>query len=349
MQISQLHRGGKVPVLAGGTHYFTQSLLFENHLVTCEPATHAPQPYDEALLERPTPELLQHLRQVDPVIAGKWHPNDRRKIRRSLQIFLETGRRASDIYQEQQKDREAAVPLSRYPVCIFWVSCDPAVLEARLDKRVQAMLDAGLIREIKDMYEVFSQLEHSDTPPDIERGAWQAIGFKEFLPWLRDGCRDDALFATCLEAMSTATKRYARQQVRWIRNRLVQMTQTPENEAHLYILDATDLAQWHANVREIAIDVATKFLAGEALPDPRSVCALAADMIKSKEQFQNFGGRSDMWKTFECDICQDKQGQRLVLVGQAQWDEHLTSRHHRNRQRSLAKHNAFLEWKRVHG
>ncbi|KAJ8607881.1 hypothetical protein MRB53_039977 [Persea americana] len=104
--IDEIRARGKLPVLVGGTHYYTQSLLFHDRLAdgdevaNVEPENDDQQEWPE--LERPTEELLEELKRVDPVMAERWHPNDRRKIQRSLQIYLKTGRKASDLYAEQR-------------------------------------------------------------------------------------------------------------------------------------------------------------------------------------------------------------------------------------------------------
>ncbi|KAK5057159.1 tRNA dimethylallyltransferase, mitochondrial, partial [Cryomyces antarcticus] len=60
------------------------------------------------VLEESTEKMLEKLHEVDPIMANRWHPNDRRKIQRSLEIYLETGKKASDIYEEQKPRRQVS-------------------------------------------------------------------------------------------------------------------------------------------------------------------------------------------------------------------------------------------------
>ncbi|KAI5277644.1 hypothetical protein KEM54_004933, partial [Ascosphaera aggregata] len=107
--IRDIRSRGKLPVLVGGTHYYTQAVLFNEQLVDyrgLEDAEAQPQegerPLDAAaqerfkILDKSDQEILEKLREVDPVMASRWHPNEDRKIRRSLEIYLQTGRRASE-------------------------------------------------------------------------------------------------------------------------------------------------------------------------------------------------------------------------------------------------------------
>jgi tRNA dimethylallyltransferase len=86
-KISEIRARGRLPILVGGTHYYTQSLLFHDALANKsqdeEPVQNAER---LAVLEEPTEVLLAKLREVDPVMADRWHPNDRRKIQRSLEL-----------------------------------------------------------------------------------------------------------------------------------------------------------------------------------------------------------------------------------------------------------------------
>ena len=111
--IEEIRSRGKLPILVGGTHYYTQSLLFRDRLAEAEEdgeGGESKKDHHEAqgpiedledkypILKESTENLLERLQDVDPVMAERWHPNDRRNIQRSLEIYLQTGRKSSDIY-----------------------------------------------------------------------------------------------------------------------------------------------------------------------------------------------------------------------------------------------------------
>ncbi|KAI1317324.1 hypothetical protein EDD11_008693 [Mortierella claussenii] len=98
--IKQIHDRKHIPVVVGGTHYYIQSLLWRDTLLDTKKnagtfSKTEQQEQNKAsekfLQESDTPTLYKKLQEVDPIMANKWHENDRRKITRSLQVFFETG------------------------------------------------------------------------------------------------------------------------------------------------------------------------------------------------------------------------------------------------------------------
>ena len=93
--IDDIHTRGKLPVLVGGTHYYTQSVLFQGQLVIKDDGLSGEEE-DTDMVDAAKPSLkwpildaepevvLQKLWEVDPIMAERWHPKDTRKIRRSL-------------------------------------------------------------------------------------------------------------------------------------------------------------------------------------------------------------------------------------------------------------------------
>ncbi|KAG5520213.1 hypothetical protein PMAC_001290 [Pneumocystis sp. 'macacae'] len=123
--IANLHSAGQLPILVGGTHYYTQAVLFKNTLLTDYQGikrkflsefsaliTKDERSSDKDVLQHSsyqdlsllsTNELYTQLKALDPIVAQRWHPHDRRRIQRSLEICLSTGQRPSDLYRAQHK------------------------------------------------------------------------------------------------------------------------------------------------------------------------------------------------------------------------------------------------------
>ncbi|KAL9627591.1 MAG: hypothetical protein Q9164_007559, partial [Protoblastenia rupestris] len=171
--IEEVRSRHKVPILVGGTHYYVQSLVFQDSTLG-ETAGHldfAEQEEKWPLLKASGEEMLEELKKVDPTMAARWHPKDKRHIRRSLEIWLLTGRRASDLYREQGqtgaispfKDVENTsdtplrelVSASPFNPLVFWLYSSPEDLKARLDSRVLAMVKAGLLAEVTAMHAMY--------------------------------------------------------------------------------------------------------------------------------------------------------------------------------------------------
>ena len=189
---------GKTAIIAGGTGLYMDSLIRGNNF--------APFPSTgvrEALEARAEAEgilpLLEELAQVDPESAGRLHPSDRKRIIRALEVYRETG---ITITEHNRRTRE--VPPKYRPVWLGLDFSDRAALYRRIDRRVERMLEAGLLDEIRSLLE-------SGIPETCT--AMQAIGYKEFLPVLR-GERGlcDAAAEVC-----QSSRRYAKRQLTWFR------------------------------------------------------------------------------------------------------------------------------------
>lgn len=115
------------------------------------------------------------LQRVDP--EPQQHPHQRKRILSDLRLYNQTGVAPSQLRQEHNARQSKEEQLDNV---VIWLSCQPEVLAARLDKRVDGMLAAGLLAENTAF--VQRNIEGSD----IGRGVWQAIGLKEFMPLYLD-------------------------------------------------------------------------------------------------------------------------------------------------------------------
>ncbi|XP_050703823.1 tRNA dimethylallyltransferase-like [Eriocheir sinensis] len=181
--------------------------------------------------DTPTQELYQRLRQVDPEIADTYHPNERRKIIRSLQVYEQTGRPHSYLLKEQrgQKGGSGLGGALRYPhSLILWITCDQDVLLKRLDDRVDEMIERGLLQELLDFHASYNSRRLQDgAAADYTCGIFQSIGFKEFHEFLvlpeeeRESEKGLKLYEAGVAAMKLATRQYTKKQLRWIKNRFI--------------------------------------------------------------------------------------------------------------------------------
>ncbi|KAK7954179.1 tRNA dimethylallyltransferase [Apiospora saccharicola] len=334
--ISEIRGRGKLPIIVGGTHYYISALIFENSLVDSQKSdnpdvahiTQTDTRQQHAILEGPTDLMLQRLREVDPVIASRWHPDDRRKIQRSLEIFLTTGRKASDIYAEQQEAIAAIAPSSSpWEALMFWVYSKPDILRERLDKRIDKMEKAGLMDEVKELHQYLRDQSAIGNDVDRTRGIWQSIGFKQFEPFLdgeRDGVPSDELGklrATGLEDMKTATRQYARSQLRWIRLKTAPALKERDALRYFYLLDSSDASNFSQNVLSPASEIAKLFLDGQELPLPAGVSETAAEILSAFDD-ENMKPKP-VFEARRCDLC------NVTLTSEDQWNKHLKGRSHR--------------------
>ncbi|XP_042296692.1 tRNA dimethylallyltransferase isoform X2 [Sceloporus undulatus] len=275
--IEDIFASRKIPIVVGGTNYYIESLLWKVLIDTEEQAkspVSAEGTTDRKMeLEKlDGQELHRRLSQVDPKMAAKLHPHDKRKVARSLQVFEETGVPHSELLR-QQHEEEGGGPLGgplKYPnPCILWLHAEQAVLEERLDRRVEAMLQAGLLEELRSFHQRYNQEKVAENCQDYQHGIFQSIGFKEFHEFLitEGQCPEEKsqqLLEKGIEALKIVTKRYARKQNKWVRNRFLR--RPGSNVPPVYGLEVSDLSEWEEKVLEPAVRIVESFLQGQTPP-----------------------------------------------------------------------------------
>ena len=189
---------GKTAILAGGTGLYVDALAAGRSF--------APMPQTgrrEALEARADREgieaLLADLRRVDPQSAARLHPGNRRRIIRALEVYEETGRTIT------QHNLETAARPPRYDAA--WLGLDfqdRADLYARIEERVDRMIQAGLLEEVRGLL---------DRGVALDSTALQAIGYKELVPVLTQG----ADLPQAIAAVKQNSRRYAKRQRTWFR------------------------------------------------------------------------------------------------------------------------------------
>ena len=195
--IADITARGKRPILAGGTGLYVSSL--------CDNITFSPMPGSEAIRAELTAfaqkngneALWEELRRVDPPLAAALHPNNLGRVMRALEVWRLTG---VTMTEHQRHSRLAPCP---YHVCMLGITYeDRAALYARINRRVDLMLEQGLLDEIKAL----SQAGYSKT-------AAQAIGYKEFFGYLSGQCT----LNEAAERVKQESRRYAKRQLTWFR------------------------------------------------------------------------------------------------------------------------------------
>lgn len=279
--IEDIRRRGKLPIVVGGSHYYVQALLFRESIQDANDKINSGD-YDNhrdemsakfPILDASTSEILEELKKIDPVMANRWHPNDRRKIQRSLEICLSTNRKASEIYAEvaiENIDKSTA----RFSNLLFWVHATDEVLTERLRGRVDKMIEQGLFEEIDQLYNLYRTRKDD---MDTSSGIWQSIGWKEFLPYLT--AKDEFLASRVrdsteksdiednlsllkqqgIEKTNVSTRHYFKSQLKWIRVKLLNKILADKGElpeGGMYLLNTSDLSEWDETVSHPAIKLA---------------------------------------------------------------------------------------------
>ena len=190
---------GKLPILVGGTGLWLEAVVSGRTFA----GGHAGGAVRETLQQRLEAEgigpLLAELRQVDPAAAERLHPADEKRILRALEVYLETGKTITAHNEETQH-----IPPRYDAVWIGLRFADREDMKALIDRRVDKMVEQGLLEEVQSLLQ-------SGIPR--EATALQAIGYKEFL-----GVADGT--ATVEEAVAEVklrSRQYAKRQLTWLR------------------------------------------------------------------------------------------------------------------------------------
>ncbi|KAL2268996.1 hypothetical protein VTJ83DRAFT_3842 [Remersonia thermophila] len=359
--ISEIRARGKLPIVVGGTSYYLDGLLFEGRVVEDSPtaggdgggggvaSVREELAAKHPILNASAEAMLAKLREVDPVMADRWHPNDVRKIRTSLEIYLSTGRRASDIYAEQQRAKQSrraapdedddggTAPSPPHPLgdlLLFWLHARRDVLNARLDQRVDKMVRSGLLSETAEVYDYLQRRLAAGETVDRSKGIWQSIGFRQFEPYLAALRRPDPpgpdapalekLRQAGIEDTKTATRQYAKYQLRWISMKTLPSLREAGLLDRFYVLDGTDVSRWAAQVLDKAVTLARQFLGGDlqAMPSPEALSDAAREVLSESAERGRRAAGTPCRKT--CDVC----GNNKVLLTEELWQAHLASRKH---------------------
>lgn len=188
---------GKLPIVAGGTGLYIDSLLSGRTFAPFSPDSALRGELERELEEQGGPAMLEALRQVDPEAAARLHPNDHKRIIRALEVYRSTGKTITQHNRETQ-----AIPPRYNALTIGLAFQDRQAMWKRIDQRVDEMVAAGLEDEVR-------RLLTSGISPKCT--AMQAIGYKEFTQALSG----EMTWQEAAEVVKLRSRQYAKRQLTW--------------------------------------------------------------------------------------------------------------------------------------
>lgn len=192
--ISEIAKKGKIPIVVGGTGMYITSLLFEPG-VTCGKDEKYRKELEELGEKYGSPYLHKMLEKVDPESAKLIHENHQTRIIRALEIFHVSGKKKSE---------QKSSVLPKYDYLLFGLTADREILYDRINKRVDKMLDSGLLSEVQGL------INNGITD---KNQCMQGIGYKETYNYLT-GKTDKEEFITKLKQ---ASRNYAKRQITYFK------------------------------------------------------------------------------------------------------------------------------------
>ncbi len=196
--VEDILRRGKTPIIVGGTGLYMDALIRGNAFAPC-PSTGRREELEALAASQGIEAVIEKLREVDPESAARLHPSDRKRIIRAMEVYLETG---MTITEHNRRTQE--IPSKYQPIRFALADRQRQTLYDRIDRRVDAMVEAGLIGEIQGL--LARGIPEKST-------AMQAIGYKEFVAALHGDCS----LEEAAQQVKQASRRYAKRQLTWFR------------------------------------------------------------------------------------------------------------------------------------
>ncbi len=196
--LKDIYSRGAVPILAGGTGFYIQAILKDVDFTEHGEDSEYRRRLEETAREKGSVYLHEQLAQVDPKSALAIHPNNCKRIIRALEYYKETGQPISD-HNEEQKEKA-----SPYNYAYFVLTDDRRVLYDRIDRRVDQMLDQGLVKEVEKLKEMGCR---------ADMVSMQGLGYKEILAYLEGKTSlEEAVYI-----LKRDTRHFAKRQLTWFK------------------------------------------------------------------------------------------------------------------------------------
>ena len=200
--IADITARGKIPIIAGGTGLYIQSLIynypFEKEEITAEKKREVAKKMN-ALEELDNDHLHQYLKTFDSKSALEIHPNNRKRVLRAIEYYLKTEKLLSSRKKVQQFTEN-------YDTLLVGIEMSRETLYEKINKRVDIMLSHGLFNEVQHLVEQGYESSQS----------MQAIGYKELIPVVK-GNMD---LQSAIDKLKQNSRKYAKRQLTWFKNKM---------------------------------------------------------------------------------------------------------------------------------
>lgn len=196
--VEDIYSRGRIPILVGGTGFYIQALLYDIDFSE-EDSDSSIRKELETLVEiKGAAFLHEKLREVDPESAEQIHANNVKRVIRALEYYQLHGEKIST-HNETERHKE-----SPYDFLYFVLTHDRQVLYERIEKRIDQMIDHGLISEVDNLLK---------KGYDSSLVSMQGLGYKELIPYLQKKCTlDEAIYV-----LKRDTRHFAKRQLTWFR------------------------------------------------------------------------------------------------------------------------------------
>lgn len=199
--MEEIWNRGKIPIVVGGTGFYINALLYDNSFTETDgDDSFRKNCYEQAKKEGPE-VLYRKLMEIDPEYAKTTHANNVKRVTRALEYYHLTGQKFSEHNAEQ---RQKETP---YTAAVIILTMERKKLYERIEKRVDSMMDAGLLNEVKGLL---------DQGYDGNLVSMQGLGYKEFLPYFSGVIT----LEKAIDDLKKGTRHFAKRQLTWFRRQI---------------------------------------------------------------------------------------------------------------------------------
>lgn len=188
----------KMPIVVGGTGLYVNSLVYGIDYPEIQTNLEYRKELEKIVEEKGLQYLFEKAVEIDKEAMKNISPNDKKRILRVLEIYKETGKTKTELERESRKN---GIP---YDYKIFAINMPREILYDRINRRVDIMIEKGLIDEVSSLYEKYGESLLT---------TMQAIGYKEVVEFLKGNCTKEEM----IEKIKMETRRYAKRQLTWFR------------------------------------------------------------------------------------------------------------------------------------
>ena len=195
--IAKILEKGKTPIIVGGTGLYIDSLIYGIEYPEIELDEEYRKELEKEIEEKGLESLYNKAKEIDNKAMEKISPNDKKRIMRVLEIYKATGK------TKTEQEIESRAHEVKYEYKVFAIKMDREKLYERINKRVDLMVEKGLIEEVKDI------LKRYDKFPT----AMQGLGYKEVVEYLQRKITKEEM----IDKIKIQTRRYAKRQITWFK------------------------------------------------------------------------------------------------------------------------------------
>lgn len=196
--LEEIWERGHIPIVTGGTGFYIQALLYDIHFTENNEDSSLRKDLENYARENGAEALHSRLEEVDEKAASQIHFNNVKRVIRALEFYYQTGKKISEHNEEERKRT------SPYDFKYFVLNDEREHLYARINQRVDLMMEEGLVEEVQKLKEMGC---------DSTMVSMQGLGYKEILSYLEGECTlDEAVYK-----IKRDTRHFAKRQITWFK------------------------------------------------------------------------------------------------------------------------------------